>query len=106
MRVLKPGGLLLVHVSNRYYDLVPAVAAGAGAVGLTTVSRLFAPTQAEADDGATGSEWVVAARSADQLTSLTAKGWSKPNPAGQPITDDFPDVLRFARFGNWLTGNR
>jgi SAM-dependent methyltransferase len=106
LRVLRPGGLLLVHVSNRYYDLVPAVAAGCREVGLTTMSRLYTPTKAETDDGATGSEWVVAARTSDQLASLTTHGWTKPTPADKPITDDFPDVLRFARLGSWLTGNR
>jgi hypothetical protein len=96
----------MVHVSNRYYDLVPAVAAGCREVGLATMSRLYSPTQAESDEGATGSQWVVAARTADQLTPLTAQGWTKPTPADKPITDDFPHVLRFARFGSWLTGSR
>jgi SAM-dependent methyltransferase len=106
LRVLRPGGLLMVHVSNRYYDLVPAVAAGCREVGLTSMSRLYSPTQADSDEGATGSQWVVAARTADQLTSLTGRGWTVPIPADKPITDDFPDVLRFARFGSWLTGSR
>jgi SAM-dependent methyltransferase len=106
LRVLRPGGLVLVHVSNRYYDLVPAVAAGCRELGLTTMSRLYTPTRTEADQGATGSQWIVAARSQSQLASLTARDWTQPTPADKPITDDFPDVLRFARFGSWLTGSR
>jgi SAM-dependent methyltransferase len=104
LRVLKPGGLLLMHVSNRYYELSPAVAAGCRQLGLTTLSRLFTPTQAEVDDGATASEWAVAAQKPDQLASLTARGWTTTTPADKPITDDFPDVLRFARLGSWLAG--
>jgi hypothetical protein len=106
MRVLRSDGLVLVHVSNRYYDLVPAVAAGCRELGLATMSRLYTPTRAEADQGATGSQWIVAARSQSQLASLTARDWTQPTPADKPITDDFPDVLRFARFGSWLTGSR
>ena len=106
LRVLRPGGLLLVHDSNRYYDLTPAVAAGCLEVGMASMSRLYTPTQADIDGGASGSEWVVAARAPDQLATLTARGWTKPAPADRPITDDFPDVLRFARFDAWLTGNR
>jgi SAM-dependent methyltransferase len=106
LRVLRPGGLLLIHDSNRYYDLTPAVAAGCRGVGMASMSRLYEPTQAEIDDGATGSEWVVAAGAPDQLAALAARGWTKPPPADRPITDDFPDVLRFARLGAWLTGNR
>ena len=105
LRVLKPNGLLVIHVSNRYYELVGAVAAGCRQIGLSTLSRLYAPTQAEADDGAVASEWAIAARDPGQLAALSAKGWTKPQPADKPITDDFPDVLRFARLGNWLTGN-
>lgn len=106
LRVLRPDGLLLIHVSNRYYELTPAVAAGCQQLGLASMSRLYKPTQAEIDAGATGSEWVVAARTSGQLPAPTAGGWTRPTPAAQPITDDFPDVLRFARFDSWLTGNR
>ncbi|MGD0862777.1 MAG: fused MFS/spermidine synthase [Candidatus Limnocylindrales bacterium] len=103
LRVLKPGGLLIVHVSNRYYDLAPAVVAGTEELGMTAQGRTFSPTQAEIDDGVQASEWVVATRSPDLLAPLAADGWSTVHPADRPITDDYPDVLRFARFGSWLT---
>jgi SAM-dependent methyltransferase len=102
LRVLEPGGLLVVHVSNRYYDLAPAVVADAAQAGMTARVRSFAPTQAESDDGAQPSQWVVATAQPDQLEPLTALGWAAIPPASQPITDDYPDVLRFARFGSWL----
>ena len=103
LRVLKPGGLLIVHVSNRYYDLAPAVAAGVEELGMTAQVRDFAPTQAELDAGVKSSEWLVATRSPGVLAPLAANGWSTVLPADRPITDDYPDVLRFARFGSWLT---
>lgn len=103
LRVLKPGGLLVVHVSNRYYDLAPAVVAGTQRLGMTAEVRNFAPSAAEMNDGVQACEWVVATLAPNQLAPLQADGWSAIRPADQPITDDYPDVLRFARFGSWLT---
>lgn len=103
LRVLKPGGLLLVHVSNRYYDLAPAVVAGAAQVGMAAEVRTFVPTQAEADGGAQASQWVVATTQPSALEPLAAQGWSTVAPASQAISDDYPDVMRFARFGSWLS---
>jgi SAM-dependent methyltransferase len=99
LRVLKPGGLLLVHVSNRYYDLAPAVVAGTQQLGMSARVRTYSPTQAAMDDGAQASQWVVATLDPSQLAML---GWPSIAAADRPITDDFPDVLRFARFGSWL----
>jgi spermidine synthase len=98
LRVLKPGGLLVVHVSNRYYDLAPAVVAGVQQLGMTATVRSYSPTQAEVDDGAQPCQWVIAANAPSQLAPLQAKGWLPIKAADRSITDDFPDVLRFARF--------
>jgi SAM-dependent methyltransferase len=103
LRVLKPGGLLLVHISNRYYDLAPAVVAGVGQLSMTAQVRAYFPTPDESTGGAQASEWAVATLSPTQLAPLAADGWSTIRPADQAITDDYPDVLRFARFGSWLT---
>jgi SAM-dependent methyltransferase len=104
LRVLKPGGLLVVHVSNRYYDLAPAVAAATRQLGLATVDRSWQPAPTELTDGALPCDWVVASRDAGELAGLNPADWKAIDTAAQPITDDFPDVLRFARFGSWLTG--
>jgi SAM-dependent methyltransferase len=104
MRVLKPGGLLVVHISSRYYDLAPAVAAATHQLGLVAAARSWQPDRAELDDGALPCQWVVASRDAGQLAGLSPVDWKAIDTTAQPITDDFPDVLRFARFGSWLTG--
>ncbi len=103
LRVLRPGGLLLVHVSNRYYNLAPAVVAGVERLGMNAESRSFAPSATEVTDGVQGSQWVVATQAADVLAPLATRGWAVMRPADQPITDDYPDVLRFALFETWLT---
>ena len=61
-RTLRPGGIVAVHVSNRYYDLEPPVAAGLEAAGLDVVRRIYTPTAAESEDGASTSHWLVAGR--------------------------------------------
>jgi spermidine synthase len=99
MRTVAPGGLLAVHVSNRYYDLAPAVAAAARDLGLTAYRRVYAPTPAGKGMGATGSIWMVLARDPALLAPLTAEGWGPLAVDGvAPITDDRPDILRFLFF--------
>ena len=96
MRTVTADGLLAVHVSNRYYDLAPAVAAAGRELGLASLRRIYAPTPAAGQMGATGSIWVVLARDGASLASLSAAGWEPVRADGvAPITDDRPDVLRF-----------
>lgn len=98
-RTLRPGGVVAVHVSNRYYDLEPPVSAGLEAAGLNVVRRIYAPTAAEGADGASTSHWLVAGRPGESdalLGALTARGWSSPR-VGEPLTDDFADLLRYLR---------
>lgn len=96
MRTVAPGGLLAVHVSNRYYDLGPAVAAAARDLSLTALRRVYAPTPAGEEMGAIGSVWVVIAREPALVAPLAAAGWVPMRVDGiAPITDDRPDILRF-----------
>lgn len=96
-RVVPPDGLLAVHVSNRYYDLAPAVAASARAVGLTAMVRSYVPSREEAAAGASPSIWVVAARDPSGLAPFAARGWTPVAEMVAPPTDDRPDLLRFLR---------
>src|SRR6185503_4921705 len=43
VRSLRPDGLLVIHVSNRYYDLAPVVAAAARRLDLAILERLYVP---------------------------------------------------------------
>ena len=98
-RVVKPGGPILVHITNRYYDLAPAVAAAGRAIGLHAVQRVYLPTDAEAREGAS----IVAAiilippSSTDAASDLAAGGWQPVDGVVAPLTDDFMDVLRFLK---------
>jgi SAM-dependent methyltransferase len=96
MRTVAPGGLLAVHVSNRYYDLAPAVAAAARDLGLVALRRVYSPTPDGAEMGAIGSIWMVLAREPGTIAPLEDAGWA-PVPVDDvaAITDDRPDILRF-----------
>lgn len=99
IRALAADGLLVIHVSNRYYDLGPAVTAGARRLGLTVVERQYQPTPEEARAGAWPAHWLVAARDPRSLDGLRELGWSEARVADRPLTDDFADLLRYLRPG-------
>ncbi|MCI0581939.1 MAG: fused MFS/spermidine synthase [Chloroflexi bacterium] len=100
-RVLRPDGLLAIHVSNRYYDLAPAIGAAADRLGMVVLERRYAPTpEDEAAEGASPSIWVVASADPGTIERFRAMGWVETSHDGiDPITDDHPDVLRFLHLG-------
>ena len=61
VRTVKPDGLIAFHVSNRYYDLAPAVAAAAVQHGLTILER-WHEVGAVHEPGETPSHWLAASR--------------------------------------------
>ena len=58
-RVLSPKGLLMVHISNRYLDLRPLVAAIAKTGGWTGSLRRFRPDPEGFALNETGSDWIA-----------------------------------------------
>ncbi|UPT73668.1 MAG: fused MFS/spermidine synthase [Elusimicrobiota bacterium] len=72
-RRLRPGGVILVHVSNRYLDLRPALAASGRASGLRGVSR----RRAFATDGGEAglSAWVALSAEPRNIAALEKVGW-------------------------------
>ena len=100
-RVLRPGGVLAIHVSNRYYDLAPAVASAARAAGLTVLQRVYQPTVADQKRGAALSHWLIATTDSADVPGLLADGWQTVREGVVPLTDDHPDLLRLLRVGLW-----
>ena len=95
-RVLAPGGLLVFHLSNRYYDLAAAVAATVGSTGLDAVSRYYTPSaDLMTRLKASPSIWLVAGPP-DVVARFAALGWQRPAP-GPVLTDDYSDLLRTIR---------
>lgn len=91
---MAPGGVIAIHVSNRYLDLEAVVAAGARELGLVAIagSDLPAPTDPGRVDA---SKWVVVARAYSELADL-ANGpeWRTAQDGGlRPWTDRASDLL-------------
>lgn len=92
-RALAPGGAIAVHVSNRFFDLGPSVAATAEAAGL----RWFIQSRSEEEPDESRSTWVMLV--ADDATAerwgLTTEPWRHPPvpPSVHAWTDDWANLL-------------
>lgn len=106
-RTLKPDGLLLVHISNRYIDLNPVIAAEAKANGWFAALRHDSPTQDMINRGNRASQWIALSPDPAKLAQLTgpvdrvksryydSDQWLHLDPPGnvEPWTDDYASVL-------------
>jgi hypothetical protein len=94
MRTVAPGGVIAVHISNRFLDLEPIVAAAASANGFVSIigSDLPAP---ELMDLADPSQWVIVGRSFSDLAGLVeGDRWRTAHADGQrPWTDRYSDLI-------------
>lgn len=99
-RALQPGGVLLFHVSNRYIDLQPVVAAAAKAEGWRTALMQYSPSDAEEADFATVSVWVILTRDGRLLDAITSRSADRTEWDELPLrpgfggwTDDYATIL-------------
>jgi SAM-dependent methyltransferase len=94
VRAIRPGGVVALHVSNRYYDLPLAVAATARQLGLEVRLRGHEPDdEQQLYHGATASKWTIVGRAAD-VARFDGRGWRVVEGADVVLTDDFPDLMR------------
>ncbi len=104
LQALSPRGVLLVHISNRYIELEPVLAATVRARGLHAALRDDEPPEGSE---LTGSSWVAISRDPAQLKALQrlapAMPWTalKP-PAAKVWSDDHASILPFIRWHNFL----
>ena len=99
-RALQSRGLLLIHVSNRYMDLVPVVAAAARDGGWRAALLDYNPTDVEAKRKAGRSIWVALARDPAVLAALMSSSrdqgdWQavRVSPRTKAWSDDFASIL-------------
>jgi len=92
LRHLKPGGVLAVHVSNRYLALQPVVAQGAQALGLET--QVVSSGDNDADD-TSAAEWVLVSARHDFFRSPLLQGAAatpETRPGLRAWTDDYSNL--------------
>lgn len=106
-RVLAPGGLLLVHVSNRFLRLEPVVAAAAAEQGWTGLRRLNVPDAAAQAREASVSDWIALSRQKDKVETMAGD-----DPRWRPLLrepgidawrDDYGSVLPVLRLDEATT---
>jgi hypothetical protein len=94
MSRVRPGGVIAIHISNRYLELEPIVAAAARDLGLVSI---FGATLTPADElgRSQASQWVVIGRSYSDLADLVVGAdWRTAHAAGRaPWTDRWSDLL-------------
>ena len=98
-RHLQPGGILVFHVSNRYINLEPVVAAIAGDAGL---SALSVHSRGDEQNGYYYADWILvtANRSFINQPEMVNDSFPTPVPSGmRPWTDDYSSVFPLLKWG-------
>ncbi|GJG86421.1 hypothetical protein tb265_16020 [Gemmatimonadetes bacterium T265] len=97
-RVLAPGGVLAVHVSNKYLALDRVVAGAADALGWTALTRTSTPDAAAQRGWVQEARWIAIARQpGDEGTLASRPGWAALRAAPVAWRDDFANVLAVFR---------
>ncbi len=94
LRVIKPDGVAVLHLSNRNMDLRGPAAAAAKAAGAHALAGEFWTT-AGTPSAIVSSQYVLLiSRSPEALERYRGKtGWSEPKPSARPWTDDYTNVI-------------
>ncbi len=95
-RHLRPGGILAVHISNRYLDLIPVLREEASAGGW--FARLVTDEEDE-EEGTYGSDWVLMSQEQGFLLrpELSAAGPLESPRKVHRWTDDFSNLYRILK---------
>lgn len=90
MERLRPAGVLVFHISNRYLDLEPVLGAAAARLGAIAIEQYYKPTSPEAS----ASRWLVIARNEQAIASLaTDPRWRPARVGSKAWTDDFSNIF-------------
>jgi MFS family permease len=97
LRHLKPGGILAVHVSNRYLNLVPVVARHA--VDYDKIAMQVSD-DGESEDYYSSSDWILvsADRSLFDDALFKTATLAKTRPGLRPWTDDYSNLIQILIF--------
>jgi hypothetical protein len=93
---VRPNGVVLFHISNRYVRLEPVLASLARDLGVQCRARRHVPTNAQQDRGYAISKWAVLTRRQSDF----GPRWHPCEDDGTRVwTDDYSDLLGSMSFG-------
>ena len=99
---LRPGGVIALHISNRYVRLEPVIAAIVGSTELLALTKVDADVPAaDAARGRIPSHWVLLTPEANSLAALERQpGWRalEREPGVHAWTDDYSNLLQNLRW--------
>ncbi len=94
LRVLRPGGVAVLHLSNRNLVLAPYAAASARAAGGVPVVRVHYRSPELSQLAESSAEVMAVGRTPESVERLTRNGgWSVPPADARPWTDDHTAVI-------------
>jgi SAM-dependent methyltransferase len=96
LRKLRPDGLMIFHISNRFLDLAPVLTALANDANMAALVGERNVTQQQLDSLYDASRWIVMARDSSLLSRFHGVDGRKSlagSPASRLWTDDYSDVL-------------
>jgi SAM-dependent methyltransferase len=103
LRKLAPGGIAMLHISNRFLRLEPVVANLVADAGVSARLQLYDPDPNDSTLGASASTWVAVARNQVDLEFLEGDDrWFslEPEPAVGIWTDDYSNLFRILIWGD------
>lgn len=91
---LRPGGVIALHITNRYLRLAPPVARVGTSLGFRAWDRRVEPVGEGRKRRHEGTEWLVLSRETPGwLARGGTEGWSEtPVTGGRPWTDDYSNI--------------
>jgi hypothetical protein len=120
LKHVKPDGIILFHVSNRFYDLKPVLKANAAKLGLYSAYRAMDAEETETDEYYyISSTYMALTPSSQTLDFLAERDWTVVGEDDgmkvlKPWSDDYMNILRVIDFsriaekipliGKWLDG--
>ena len=91
-RVLRPGGIVLLHLSNRHYDLIPVANATARSAQLGVLALAYAPGTRLAEELSAAATSYVIVGDWPSVERFRYRDWSDSD-LGPIFTDDFANLL-------------
>jgi SAM-dependent methyltransferase len=103
LRKLAPGGIVMLHISNRFLRLEPVAANLVADAGVAGRLQTYEPDPNDTTSIASSSSWVAVARTPADLEFLEGDDrWVdlEPEPAVGVWTDDYSNIFRILIWGD------